>query len=67
MALLLLLQKKPTASFVAHGCNLSIREDEAGGSWVQGQPGLRSETLFQKRKENSDLYDLIAKLATKPQ
>jgi hypothetical protein len=30
---------------LVHLCNPSIREIEAGGSWVQGQPGLYSETL----------------------
>jgi hypothetical protein len=33
---------------VAHTCNLSTREAEAGGLLWQGQPGLQSETLAQK-------------------
>jgi hypothetical protein len=32
---------------VMHTCNPSIWEAEAGGSWVQGQPGLHLKTLFQ--------------------
>jgi hypothetical protein len=31
-----------------HAYNPSTLEAEAGGSQVQGQPGLHSETLFQK-------------------
>jgi hypothetical protein len=31
---------------VAHACNPSIQEAGIGGSPVQGQPGLYSETLF---------------------
>jgi hypothetical protein len=31
-----------------HACNLSTWEAEAGGSIVQGQPGLYSENLSQK-------------------
>jgi hypothetical protein len=33
---------------VVHSYNPSTREVEAGGSQVQGQPGLQSEILFQK-------------------
>jgi hypothetical protein len=31
-------------------CNPSTQEVEAEGSWVQGQSGLHSETLSQKKK-----------------
>jgi hypothetical protein len=31
-----------------HTCNVSIQKAEVGGSWVPGQPGIHSETLFQK-------------------
>jgi hypothetical protein len=40
------LQKKPTT-----GCNPSIRDADAGGLRVQGQPGLHSETLSPKNKQ----------------
>jgi hypothetical protein len=33
---------------VVHACNPSNQEAEAGGSWVQGQPGLNSKTLSPK-------------------
>jgi hypothetical protein len=33
-------------------CNPSTWEAEAGRSGVQGQPGLQSETLSQKKKRN---------------
>jgi hypothetical protein len=33
-------------------CNSSMWEVEAGDSWVQSQPGLHSETLSQKSKQN---------------
>jgi hypothetical protein len=32
---------------VAHTCNFSTGEAEAGGSQVSGQPGLNSKILFQ--------------------
>jgi hypothetical protein len=32
-----------------HACNPSTQEAEARGSTVQGQPGLHSETLPQKK------------------
>jgi hypothetical protein len=34
-----------------HTCNSSIQETEAGGSPVEGQPGLHSKTLSPKEKE----------------
>jgi hypothetical protein len=40
-------------SMVVHTCNLSIQEAEAGGSPVQGQPVLLSETSSQKKKKKS--------------
>jgi hypothetical protein len=38
---------------VVHSCNLSTQEAEAGGSLVQGQPGLHSETLSLKEKNDA--------------
>jgi hypothetical protein len=35
---------------MVHAYNPSMWETEAGGSWVQGQLGLHSETLSQKKK-----------------
>jgi hypothetical protein len=37
---------------VANTCNPSTGEAEAGGSQVQGQPGLHSKTLSQQNKTN---------------
>jgi hypothetical protein len=37
---------------VAHTSNTSTEEAEAGGSQVQAQPGLYSETLPQNEKKN---------------
>jgi hypothetical protein len=39
---------------VAHVCNLSTQEAEAGWLQVPGQPGLQSEILSQKRKEEKE-------------
>jgi hypothetical protein len=39
--------KKKFAGQVAHTCNPSTPEAEAGGSQVLGQPGLHQETLPQ--------------------
>jgi hypothetical protein len=36
---------------VVHTCNPSTQESEEGKCPVPGQPGLYSETLFQKRKK----------------
>jgi hypothetical protein len=33
---------------VAHTCNPSMQESEAGELQIQGQPGLHCETLSQK-------------------
>jgi hypothetical protein len=41
---------------VAHTCNLSTREAEAGGSQVQGQPRPYSETLTQKTNKQTKIY-----------
>jgi hypothetical protein len=38
---------------VAHGCNTSTQEAEAGESRVQGHPGLYSKTLSQKKKKKA--------------
>jgi hypothetical protein len=35
-------------NMVAHAYNPSTREAEAGGPQVQEQPGLQSETLYEK-------------------
>jgi hypothetical protein len=35
---------------VVHACNPSTGDAEAGGSGVQGQPGLNNEILSQKTK-----------------
>jgi hypothetical protein len=32
-------------------CNPSTKKAEAGGLWVQGQPGLHNDSLSQKKKE----------------
>jgi hypothetical protein len=37
---------------VLHACSTSTQKAEAGGSHVQGQPGLHSETLSLKKKKN---------------
>jgi hypothetical protein len=39
-------------SVVAHTCNPSTQEAEAGGSWVPGQSGLHNKTLCQKKKKS---------------
>jgi hypothetical protein len=40
-----------------HACNPSTQEAETGELQVPGQPGLRSETLTQKKKKkNSKKY-----------
>jgi hypothetical protein len=44
------LIKKEKTGVVVHTSNPSMREAEAGGS--QGQPGLQSEALFQKKNRN---------------
>jgi hypothetical protein len=36
-----------------HACNNSIQEAEAGGSQVQGQPGLHRKTLSPEKKNAS--------------
>jgi hypothetical protein len=36
---------------VMHFCNPSTQEAEAGGSWLQSQPEVQSDTLSQQ-KEN---------------
>jgi hypothetical protein len=42
--------------------NPSTGEAEAGGLWVQGQPGLHSETLFKKTQKNGNVVvDRIAR------
>jgi hypothetical protein len=54
---------------MAHICDPSTREAERGGSRVQGQPGLHSETMFQNKtkqikqyfKRKKDILSLIAK------
>jgi hypothetical protein len=38
-------------SVVVHACNLTHVEAKGGGSWVQGQPGLHSETLSLKKEK----------------
>jgi hypothetical protein len=45
--------KKKTLGVVAHGCNPSTREGEAGGSRFQNQPGLHKKTLSQKKKKET--------------
>jgi hypothetical protein len=40
-----------------HVCNLSARETELGGLWVQGQPGLSREICVKKyRKQKFKTY-----------
>jgi hypothetical protein len=46
------LQRTPL--MVKHTCNSSTQKAEAGGSQVQSQPGLHSETLSQSNKQNSN-------------
>jgi hypothetical protein len=41
--------KMKKASRMAHTCNPSTQEVEAEDFWVQGQPGLHSETLYQNK------------------
>jgi hypothetical protein len=36
----------------------SIQEAEAGGAWIQGWPGLCSDTMSQKQKQNKKLQKL---------
>jgi hypothetical protein len=36
----------PKSPRMAHSCDPSTQEAEAGGSWVWGQPGVHGETLF---------------------
>jgi hypothetical protein len=36
---------------VIHAYNLSTQKAEAGGLRIQGQPGLHSKTLPQKKRE----------------
>jgi hypothetical protein len=51
---------------VAHAHNPSTWKDEAGGLWVQGQPGLYSKTLYQKQiKSDSRNERLIEDLENK--
>jgi hypothetical protein len=42
-----------TPGLVAHACNLSNQEAEAGGLQVQEQLGLHGETLSQKATNNN--------------
>jgi hypothetical protein len=44
---------------VVHSCNPSIAEYKVGGFGVQGQPGLHSETLSQKKKKSLWLMPII--------
>jgi hypothetical protein len=44
---------------VAHACMPSTWEAEARGSRVQGQLGLHSETLFRKKKKNTQAVDSL--------
>jgi hypothetical protein len=37
---------------VAHTCNLSTQEADAGGTRVLGQPKICSKTLPHRKKEN---------------
>jgi hypothetical protein len=39
---------------VAHTCNPSIWEAEAGGMRVSGQPGLHSETLSVSKRDRGE-------------
>jgi cytochrome b involved in lipid metabolism len=41
---------------VVHACNPNIWKVEAGGSRVQGQLGLHSETLSLNKQENKKVY-----------
>jgi hypothetical protein len=38
---------------VAHACNHSMQETEAGGSWVWGQLGICADTFSQKKEKKS--------------
>jgi hypothetical protein len=44
---------------VVHTCNPSAQEAEAGGSRVQGQPGLHSETCLKKKKKIQDTFSKL--------
>jgi hypothetical protein len=43
---------------VAHICNLSTQEAEAGKSQVQGQPGINSKILSPKKKKKIEVTPL---------
>lgn len=45
------LDAKPKQELVAQACNPKTQEAGAGVMWVQDQPGLPSELLFQKHVE----------------
>jgi hypothetical protein len=42
-----------------HACNPSTQEAETGELQVPGQPGLRSETLTQKKKKKRILKKIL--------
>jgi hypothetical protein len=46
---------------MAHACNPSTQETEAGGSSVEGQPGQHKETPSQKEKKK-EMYLELPKL-----
>jgi hypothetical protein len=43
-------KKSGESGVVVHICDTSAEETEAQRLWVQGQPGLYSETLSQKKR-----------------
>jgi hypothetical protein len=47
------------SGMVAHNCNPSFWKAETGGSQVQGQPGLHSETLSQNNNNKKDVLELV--------
>lgn len=36
-----------------HACNSTTQKAKMEGLWIQGQPGLKGETVFQKQPLNS--------------
>jgi hypothetical protein len=49
-----LLKIYPEVSVVVHSYNPSTQENEEGGSWVPGQPGLHSNMISDKKKKKKD-------------
>jgi hypothetical protein len=42
---------------VVHICNTSTQEADAGGSWVQGQPGLQRDPVAIQREQGRYLKE----------